>query len=63
MTTASTTTSLERFTVAGLLRHLAAAQPDHEMLVVGDVRRTWAEEYAPVLPGGPGLPARRRRAR
>ncbi len=36
----------EEFTVAGLIRRLAVAQPDHEMLVSGDLRRTWGEEYA-----------------
>jgi long-chain acyl-CoA synthetase len=36
----------DEFTVAGLLRRLATAQPDHEMLVSGDIRRSWAEEYA-----------------
>jgi long-chain acyl-CoA synthetase len=35
----------DRYTVAGLMRHLAGAQPDHEMLVEGEVRRTWAEQY------------------
>src|ERR1700677_2765478 len=36
----------DEFTVAGLLRRLAASQPDHEMLVSGDLRRSWAQEYA-----------------
>jgi long-chain acyl-CoA synthetase len=35
----------DRFTVAGLIRHLAQAQPDDDMLVSGDVRRSWSEEY------------------
>jgi long-chain acyl-CoA synthetase len=35
----------EEFTVAGLIRRLARSQPDHEMLVAGDERRTWSEEY------------------
>jgi len=35
----------DRFTVAGLLRHLSRVQPDLDMLVEGDVRRTWDEEY------------------
>lgn len=35
----------DRYTVAGLMRHLARVQPDHEMLVAGDERRTWGEEY------------------
>jgi long-chain acyl-CoA synthetase len=43
--TTKTERSTDRFTVAGLMRHLAQAQPDHEMLVCGEVRRTWAEEY------------------
>jgi long-chain acyl-CoA synthetase len=33
------------FTVAGLLRRIARARGDHEMLVAGPVRRTWADEY------------------
>ena len=33
------------FTVAGLIRRLAESQPDLEMLVAGEVRRTWSEEY------------------
>ena len=36
----------DRYTVAGLMRHLARVQPDHEMFVAGDERRTWGEEYA-----------------
>ncbi len=35
----------DRYTVAGLIRTLAASQPDHEMLVQGDERRRWGEEY------------------
>ena len=31
--------------MAGLIRHLARVQPDHEMLVLGDERRTWGEEF------------------
>jgi long-chain acyl-CoA synthetase len=34
-----------RYTVAGLLRHFARIQPDHEMLILGSERRTWREEY------------------
>ncbi len=45
MTTTNAETSIDRFTVAGLMRHLAQSQPDHEMLVCGELRRTWAEEY------------------
>ena len=33
------------FTVAGLIRRLARSRSDHEMLVAGEVRRTWSEEY------------------
>ena len=35
----------ERYTVAGLLRAQAAEQPEATMLVCGDIRRTWAEQY------------------
>ena len=35
----------DRYTVPGLIRHLSRAQPDHEMLVLGDERRTWGEEF------------------
>jgi long-chain acyl-CoA synthetase len=35
----------DQYTVAGMIRRLALAQPDHEMLVQGTVRRSWAEEY------------------
>jgi long-chain acyl-CoA synthetase len=38
-------TERERYTVAGIIRHLARQQPDHEMFVLGDERRTWAEEF------------------
>ncbi len=40
-----TATERDRYTVAGLLRHFARVQPDHEMLVLGSDRRTWREEY------------------
>ena len=40
-----TVTERDRYTVAGLLRHFAHVQPDHEMLVLGSERRTWREEY------------------
>jgi long-chain acyl-CoA synthetase len=43
--TAPAVPSIDRFTVAGLIRNLARAQPDHEMLVSGDARRSWSEEY------------------
>ncbi len=36
----------DRYTVAGLIRALSASQPDLEMLVQGDQRRRWDEEYA-----------------
>jgi long-chain acyl-CoA synthetase len=35
----------DRYTVPGLIRHLYQVQPDHEMLVLGDERRTWREEF------------------
>ena len=38
-------TEQERFTVAGIIRHLAREQPDHEMFVLGEQRRTWGEEF------------------
>ncbi len=38
-------TEEDRYTVAGLIRHLARQQAGHEMLVQGGVRRTWAEEF------------------
>ena len=34
----------ERYTVAGIIRQQARQQPDHEMFVLGDERRTWGEE-------------------
>ncbi|HWE65619.1 MAG TPA: long-chain-fatty-acid--CoA ligase [Acidimicrobiales bacterium] len=37
--------SREQFTVAGLIRRLARQRPGDEMLVAGDERRTWSEEY------------------
>ncbi len=44
-TSAPVVTAEDRYTVAGLIRHLARTQPDHEMLVCADERRTWNEEY------------------
>ncbi len=42
----SPTAGLEdQFTVAGMIRRLAQSQPEHEMLVAGAFRRSWAEEY------------------
>jgi long-chain acyl-CoA synthetase len=41
-----TVTAQDRYTVAGLIRHLARQQADEEMLVQGRQRRTWAEEFA-----------------
>jgi long-chain acyl-CoA synthetase len=38
-------TEQDRYTVAGLMRHLARQQADDEMLVQGTERRTWAEEF------------------
>jgi long-chain acyl-CoA synthetase len=38
-------TEQDRYTVAGLIRHLARQQADDEMLVQGRERRTWAEEF------------------
>ena len=35
----------DRYTVAGLIRHLARQQANEEMLVQGGERRTWAEEF------------------
>jgi long-chain acyl-CoA synthetase len=36
----------ERYTVAGLIRRLARSQPEHEMFVAGDERRSWGEGFA-----------------
>jgi long-chain acyl-CoA synthetase len=38
-------TAQDRYTVAGLIRHLAGQQAGDEMLVQGDQRRTWGEEF------------------
>jgi long-chain acyl-CoA synthetase len=43
--TTVTVTEEERYTVAGLLRHLASRQGQEEMLVLGGERRTWRDEY------------------
>lgn len=45
MSTSVAVTEHERYTVAGIIRELACQQPDHEMLVLGDERRSWAEEF------------------
>jgi long-chain acyl-CoA synthetase len=45
VSTTAVVTERERYTVAGIIRHLARQQADHEMLVLGDERRTWAEEF------------------
>jgi long-chain acyl-CoA synthetase len=45
VSTTAVVTERERYTVAGIIRHLARQQPDHEMFVLGDERRTWAEEF------------------
>jgi long-chain acyl-CoA synthetase len=36
----------DRYTVAGMIRCIAASQPDREMFVLGHQRRSWGEEYA-----------------
>jgi long-chain acyl-CoA synthetase len=41
-----TVTEQDRYTVAGLIRHLARQRADDDMLVLGAERRTWAEEFA-----------------
>jgi acyl-CoA synthetase (AMP-forming)/AMP-acid ligase II len=40
-----TVSERDRYTVAGLIRHLARVVPDHEMLVLGVERRTWGQEF------------------
>ena len=35
----------DRYAVAGLIRHLSAVQPDDEMLVEGETRRTWRQQF------------------
>lgn len=45
MSTTTVVTERERYTVAGIIRDLARQQPDHEMFVLGNERRTWAEEF------------------
>jgi long-chain acyl-CoA synthetase len=45
-TVPSSARASDRYTVAGLIRHLARVQPDHEMFVAGDERRSWGQEYA-----------------
>ena len=35
----------ERFTVAGMIRAHAAERPDAEMLVCGEERRSWRQQY------------------
>ena len=52
-------TEKDRYTVAGLIRHLARHRPDDEMLVQGAARRTWSEELHVGLPCGTGGAARR----
>jgi long-chain acyl-CoA synthetase len=44
-TSAPVVTAEDRYTVAGLIRHLARTVSDQEMLVCGDERRTWRDEY------------------
>src|ERR1700722_17778445 len=38
-------TERDRYTVAGMVRHLARQHANDEMLVEGRARRTWAEEF------------------
>ena len=45
MTSRVTVTAQHRYTVAGLLRHLARQQANDEMMVLGTERRTWAEGF------------------
>ncbi len=45
MASSITVTEEDRYTVAGLIRHLARQQAEAEMLVQGAQRRTWAEEF------------------
>ncbi len=45
MPPSATATDMDRYTVAGLIRHLSRVQPDHEMLVLGDERRSWGQEF------------------
>src|SRR3974390_3889322 len=45
VSTTAVVTERQRYTVAGIIRHLARQQPDHEMFVLGGERRTWAEEF------------------
>lgn len=45
VSTTASVTERERYTVAGIIRHLARQQPNHEMFVLGDERRTWGEEF------------------
>ena len=44
-TSAPVVTAEDRYTVAGLIRYLARTVSDQEMLVCGDERRTWHDEY------------------
>ena len=50
MSSTAVVTERERYTVAGIIRHLARQQPDHEMFVLGDERRTWARRVRRCLP-------------
>jgi long-chain acyl-CoA synthetase len=45
VTSSVAVTGQDRFTVAGMLRHLARQKAHHEMLVQGTERRTWSEEF------------------
>lgn len=45
MSTSAVVTERERYTVAGIIRQLAHQQPEHEMFVLGEERRTWADQF------------------
>ena len=45
MPSSVTVSERDRYTVAGLIRHLARVVPDDEMLVLGVERRTWGQEF------------------
>ena len=45
MASSTVVTEQDRYTVSGLIRYLARARANDEMLVLGDDRRTWRDEY------------------
>jgi long-chain acyl-CoA synthetase len=45
MTATPAATAPDDFTVAGLIRRLAQSRADQEMLVAGEIRRTWSAQY------------------